>query len=107
MKVYVETNRGKLEYTVAEDITVLIFKTLISTNTNVDIKNFWLTFKLFDILVDDKKLSEYNINDGDCLMAEGKLSPSYTENPNFTSTGRRVDIQTLLRRMQELYYITV
>ena len=102
MKVYVETNRGKLEYTVAEDITVLIFKTLISMNTNVAISDFWLTFQLQDILENDKKLSEYNINDGDCLMAEGKLSPSYTENPNFTSTGRRVDIQTLLSRLKAL-----
>jgi uncharacterized ubiquitin-like protein YukD len=102
MKVYVETNRGKLEYTVAEDIKVLILKGIISMNTNVDIKEFWLTFKVLDILEDDKKLSEYNINEGDCLMAEGKLSPSYTPNINLTATGRRVHIQSLLSRLKAL-----
>ena len=102
MKVYVETNRGKLEYTVAEDITVLILKGVISMTTNVEIKDFWLTFQLQDILEDDKKLSYYNITDGACLMAEGKLSPSYTEHQNFTPKGRRVDIQTLLSRLKAL-----
>ena len=102
MKVYVETNRGKLEYTVAEDITVLILKGIISMNTNVEIKDFWLTFKLLDILEDDKKLSDYKIKDGDCLTAEGYLSPSYTEHQKITSTGRRVHIQTLLSRLKAL-----
>jgi hypothetical protein len=50
MKVYVETNRGKLEYTVAEDIAVWALKGIISMNTNVEIKDFWLTFQLQDIL---------------------------------------------------------
>ena len=79
----------------------MILKGVISISTNVAISDFWLTFE-DDILENDSKLSEYNINDGDCLMAEGKLSPSYTENPNFTSTGRRVDIQTLLSRLKAL-----
>ena len=101
MKVHVTTNKGDLEYTVTKDIKIVFLKVLIALNTKIPVQNFWLTFNL-DILENDKKLSDYNIQNGDCLMAEGKLSPSYTENPNFTSTGRRVDIQTLLSRLKAL-----
>ena len=104
MNVHVTTNKGDLEYTFTADIKIVFLKVLIALNTNTPVQNFWLTFNRV-ILDNDNKLSDYNIQDGDCLMAEGHLSPSYVESqssllPNST-------IRTLLSRMKELYYITM
>ncbi len=101
MKVYVETNRGKLEYTVAEDIKIVLLKVLIALNTNIPVQNFCLKFDSV-ILDNDKRLSEYNIKDGACLMTEENLSPSPPEYQNFASNGRRVYIKTLLSRLKSL-----
>ena len=99
MKVHVTTNKGALEYTVTEDIKIVLLKVLIALNTGIPVESFWLTFNS-DILNDKQKLSDYNIHDGNFLMAEGSLSPSYVESqPSLLPNS---NIRTLLSRLKAL-----
>jgi len=102
MNISVTTNRGTLNYTVFHDITVLMFKTLISMSTHVAMKDFWLSFGPPPSLENDKRLSDYNIKNGDCLTAEGKLASDRPEFANYVSLEKRVYIQSLLSRLKAL-----
>ena len=99
MKVYVATNKGALEYTVTEEIEIVFLKVLIAFNTEIPVESFWLTFDCVK-LDDHKKLSDYNIHDGNFLMAEGSLSPSSVESqPSLLPNS---NIRTLLSRLKAL-----
>ena len=99
MKVHVTTNKGALEYTVTEDIKIVLLKVLIALNTGIPVESFWLTFDCVK-LDDHKKLSDYNIHDGNFLMAEGSLSPSSIESQSSLLTNS--NIRTLLSRLKAL-----
>ena len=105
MKVYVETNQGKLEYEVDKESKIVFLKVLIALITETDVLNFELTFKL-DILENDKNFGDYKIQDGDCLMmADRRLSPSYVESqPSLLPNS---NIQTLLSRLKALKWFIV
>jgi hypothetical protein len=99
MKVYVETNKGKLEYQVDKESRIVFLKVLIALITNTDVLNFELKFKL-DTLENKETFGHYNIQDGDCLMADGHLSPSYVESQ--PALLPESNIRTLLSRLKAL-----
>jgi len=101
MKVHVTTNKGDLEYIITEDIKIVFFKVLIALKTNIPVQNFCLKFGSV-LLEDDKKLSEYEIKEGACLMTEEFWPPAHEEQQKIGPPGNRVYIQTLLRRLKAL-----
>jgi hypothetical protein len=98
MTVYVETNKGKLKYQVDKESRIVFLKVLIALMTNTDVLNFQLKFKL-DTLENEKTFGHYNIQDGNCLMADGLLSPSVESQPALLPGS---NIRTLLSRLKAL-----
>ena len=98
MKVYVKINECDLEYEVNQYIEIVILKVLIAMNTDIPVENLRLAFN-GSILDNHRKLSDYNIQDGNCLTV---VPPTHEEQQKIGPPGNRVYIQTLLSRLKAL-----